>query len=449
MDSTPISVLIVDDDPIVIGMLADWLGEQGHRVDSTPRIKDALRLAARQVYDLALVDLELCSGDGRELQERLLSIQSDLTLIVITEHSAIEAAVRALKAGAYDYITKPLDPEELAQMVNRVTEHRSLRCENRRLRVRLESVSTPDFIVGSSHAMKRLLELVDAVVKTDAAVLIKGELGSGRELVARFIHAHSGRRYGPLVIVNCGALAEPALETELFGQDGIGPEGKRSRAEGKLQLADGGTIFLDEIATLSARTQARLLLSLETTEAAHTEGREPTRVDFRVIAATTRNLEALVDKGGFRKDLFWRLNVVTMEIPPLRRRPEDIPVLAEHFVSVLAREMNSKPLQLSPEAVEALQQHSWPGNVRELRNAIEKAVMVGTPPTIVPEDLPLRMTIPTAGPGPLPLAEVERAHIRRVLDACRWNISRAAKLLEVDRGTLYNKIAKYGFKRSA
>ncbi|MGB6643148.1 MAG: sigma-54 dependent transcriptional regulator [Thermoanaerobaculia bacterium] len=449
MASTPISVLIVDDDPIVIRMLADWLGGQGHRVDSTPSIKDALRLAARQVYDLALVDLELCSGEGHELQESLLSIQSDLTLIVLSERSAIESAVRALKAGAYGYITKPLDSEELSQMVERATEHRALGCENRRLRSRLEAVSSPDFIFGPSHAMKRLLELVDAVVKTDAPVLIKGEFGSGRELIARLIHSRSGRRFGPLVIVNCGALAETALEKELFGNEERGPEGTTSHQECKLQLADGGTLLLDEIASLSPRAQARLLLSLETTEGARKEGREPTRVDFRVIAATTRDLETLVDKGDFRKDLFWRLNVVTMEIPPLRRRPEDIPVLAEHFLSVLAREMNRKPVNLSPEAVEALQQHSWPGNVRELRNAMEKAVMVGTPPTIVPEDLPLRMTIPTTGPGPLPLVEVERAHIRRVLDACRWNISRAAKLLEVDRGTLYNKIAKYGFTRSA
>jgi DNA-binding NtrC family response regulator len=449
MASTPSSILIVDDDPIVIRKLADWFGEQGHRVDSTPSIKDALQLAARQVYDLALVDLGLCSGEGRELQERLLSIQSDLTLIVFSERSEIESAVRALKAGAYGYITKPLDSEELSQMVHRATEHRSLRCENRRLRSRLEAVSTPDFIFGPSHAMKRLLELVDAVVKTDAPVLITGELGSGRELIARFIHSRSDRRFGPLVIVNCGALVETELEGELFGNEEQRPDGTTSHHEGKLQLADGGTLFLDEIASLNPRAQARLLLSLETTEEARTEGHEPTRVDFRVIAATTRDLETLVDKGDFRKDLFWRLNVVTMEIPPLRRRPEDIQVLAEHFLSVLAREMNHRPLNLSPEAVEALQQHSWPGNVRELRNAMERAVMVGTPPTIVPEDLPLRMTIPATGPGPLPLVEVERAHIRRVLDACRWNISRAAKLLEVDRGTLYNKIAKYGFKRSA
>lgn len=448
MASTPISILVVDDDPIVVNTLADWLGSQRHRVDTTPSPKEALRLAARQVYDLALVDLALCFGDGRELQERLLSIQSDLTLIVITERSTVDAAVRALKTGAYDYITKPLDPEEVAQMVHRVTEHRSLRCENRRLRARLQAVSTPDFVVGPSHAMKRLLELVDAVVETDATVLIKGELGTGRELIARFIHAHSERKFGPLVIVNCGSLTEPDLEEELFGRAESGPEG-RSSEEGKLQLADGGTIFLEEIASLGARTQARVLLSMETTEAAHAEGQVPTRVDFRVIAATTRDLETLVDKGDFRKDLFWRLNVVTLEIPPLRRRPEDIPVLAEHFLAVLAREMNRKPMHLSPEAVEALQQHSWPGNVRELRNAIEKAVMVGTPPTIVPQDLPLRMTIATTGPGPLPLAEVERAHIRRVLDSCKWNISRAAKLLEIDRGTLYNKIAKFGFKRSA
>jgi two-component system response regulator HydG len=449
MASTPISVLIVDDDPILVRMLAGWLGKEGHRVDSTPSIEDALRLAARQVYDLAFVELELCTGDGRELQERLLSIQSDLTLIVLSERSAIDSAVKALKVGAYGYITKPLDAEEIFQMVQRATEHRSLRCENRRLRARLEAVSTPDFIVGSSHAMKRLLELVDTVVKTDAAVLIKGELGSGRELIARFIHAHSRRRYGPFVIVNCGALAEPALEKELFGHDEMGTKGTGSPSEGKLQSAHGGTLFLDEIASLNPRAQARLLLSLETTAASHEKDGQPTRVDLRVIAATTRNLEAQVDQGDFRKDLFWRLNVVTIEIPPLRTRPEDIPVLAEHFLSVMAREMNRKAMQLSPEAIEALLQHSWPGNVRELRNAIEKAVMVGTPPTIMPEDLPLSMTIPATGPGPLPLAEVERSHIQRVLEACKWNISRAAKLLEVDRGTLYNKIAKYGFKRSA
>lgn len=447
MASRTYCILLFGDDSALARELTDWLIGAGHRADTADSASEAENLAASVSYDLALLDL--ASEGAGELQERLHSTRPDLTVVVLAEAAAMGLARGALKAGAYDYLIKPLDREGVLQAVQRATRYHSLRRENSRLRALLEAISTSEFVFGPSPSMKRLLELVEAVVKTEAPVLVTGEFGTGRESIARYIHVRSRRCYGPLVIVNCGALTESELETELFGSEDPSPHESTPSRDSKLQLADGGTLFLDEIAALSPRIQARLLNALENSEAAPGAEREPSRADFRVIAATTRNLGAAVDKGVFRKDLFWRLNVVTIEIPPLRQRPEDIPALAEHFLTVLAREMNRKPMHLSPEAVEALQQHSWQGNVRELRNALEKAVMVGTPPTIVPADLPLRMTIPATGPEALALTEVEKSHIRRVLEACRWNISRAAKLLEVDRSTLYNKIAKYGFKRSA
>jgi DNA-binding NtrC family response regulator len=446
--SPPGSILIVDDEPIVQQSLGDWFRQDGFQVDTASNGKEALRVAAERHHDIALVDIKMPGIDGLELQERLAREVPDLTIIVMTAYASIESAVRALKAGAYDYITKPFDPDELSHLVHRAIEHRSLRSENERLKEQLASVAGASPLVGTSAAMRHVLELVDAVAGSDATVLVRGESGTGKELVARAIHSRSPRRFGPLVVVNCGALPEGVLESELFGHEKGAFTGAQFRHKGKFELADGGTVFLDEIGTVTPRVQVELLRVLEEKTVTRLGGTTPVRTDFRVIAATNQDLDAAVRAGQFRDDLFWRLNVFTIDLPPLRDRPEDIPVLAEHFLSRFAEAMNKPPMSFSPPALDVLRAHSWPGNVRELQNAIERACVLGRPPRIEVADLPLRVGNAGDRPGPLSLEEVEKAHIRRVLDSSDWNISQAAKLLGIDRGTLYAKIRRYGFERA-
>ena len=442
-----ISILVVDDEPIVLQSLAAWLRQEGHDVDTAEGGREALELAADRRYDIAFVDIKMPGIDGLELQSRLAAADPELTIIIMTAYASVESAVRALKAGAYDYIPKPFNPEEVSHLVQRASEHRSLRFENIRLKDRLEAITSPSPIIGTSTAMQEVLDLIAAVSETDSTVLIKGDSGTGKELVARAIHAASPRRYGPIVVVNCGALAEGLLESELFGHEKGAFTGAHYRHKGKFEVADGGTIFLDEIGTVSPRVQVDLLRVIEEKVVTRVGGQKLIPVDFRVIAATNQDLETLIERGEFREDLYWRLNVFAVQIPPLRERPEDIPPLAEHFLEIYTRSMNRRPMRLSSETLDALKNYHWPGNIRELQNAIERAVVVGTPPVLKAEDLPLRVTSGSEQPGPKSLREVERAHILRALDDCSWNIARAARLLEVDRGTRYNKIEKYGFRR--
>jgi DNA-binding NtrC family response regulator len=441
------SILVVDDEPIVRQSLGDWFRQDGYAVDVASNAKEALRMAAERHHDIALLDIKMPGIDGLELQERLAKETPDLTVIVMTAFASIESAVRALKAGAYDYITKPFDPDELSHLVRRAVEHRSLKSENARLKEQLASVAGPSPLVGVSGAMRRVQELIDAVAESDATVLVRGESGTGKELVARAVHARSPRRFGPLVVVNCGALPEGVLESELFGHEKGSFTGAQFRHKGKFELADGGTVFLDEVGTVTQRVQVELLRVLEEKTVTRLGGTTPVRTDFRVVAATNLDLEAAVREGRFREDLFWRLNVFVIDLPPLRDRPEDIPVLAEHFLERFTVAMNKPPMKFSPEALETLRAYAWPGNVRELQNAVERAVVLGKPPTIETRDLPLRVGANGDRPGPLSLEELERAHIRRILDGCDWNVSQAAKVLGIDRGTLYAKIKRYGFER--
>jgi DNA-binding NtrC family response regulator len=352
-----------------------------------------------------------------------------------------------MKAGAYDYIVKPFDPDDLSHLIQRASEHRSLRAENLRLKRSLEAASAPPPLVGGSAAMKHVLELVTTVAATDATVLVTGESGTGKELVARAIHAHSARRYSPMVVVNCGALPDGVLESELFGHEAGAFTGARARHKGKFEAAEGGTIFLDEIGDVSSHVQVELLRVLEEKIVTRVGSNTPVPVDFRVVAATHRNLEARIAEGTFREDLFWRLNVFTIEIPPLRDRPEDIPLLAEHFLGRFAAAMSRRSMRFSPAALEALRRYPWPGNVRELQNAVERAVVIGTGPALEVGDLPVHVVAESGKPGPGSLAEVEKAHIQAVLETAGWNISRAARVLDVDRVTLYNKIRRYELKR--
>jgi DNA-binding NtrC family response regulator len=441
-------ILIVDDETIVRDSLAAWFRQDGPHVDAAEGGKDALRLVGVNRYDMAFLDIKMPGMDGLELQSRLAAADPELSIVLMTAYASVETAVKAMKNGAYDYIVKPFDPDDLSMLVKRAAEHRSLRAENMRLKKSLDSQAAPPPLLGASPAMQHVVDLVATVSASDSTVLITGESGTGKEVVARAIHAASPRRYNPMVVVNCGALPEGILESELFGHEAGAFTGARARHKGKFESAEGGTVFLDEIGEVSPKVQVELLRVLEEKVVTRLGGQAPVPVDFRIISATNRDLLAAVKEGSFREDLYWRLNVVHVHIPPLRERPEDVPVLAEQFLAKFAQSMSRKPMRFSPEALEALAAYPWPGNVRELQNAIERAVVVGRNEVVRAEDLPLRVTqAPAGGPGPGSLAEAERAHVLSVLDASGWNITRAARVLDVDRVTLYNKIRKYELKK--
>jgi transcriptional regulator with PAS, ATPase and Fis domain len=302
-------------------------------------------------------------------------------------------------------------------------------------------------IIGESPAMRRVLEQVSLVARADTTVLTRGESGTGKELIARALHAASERRFLPIVVVNCGALSEGLIESELFGHEKGAFTGAHYRRKGKFEMADGGTLFLDEIGDISLKTQVDLLRVLEEKKIVRVGGNVEIPVDFRLVAATSRNLEAMVAEGTFREDLYYRLNVFSIAIPPLRERREDIPALANSFLARFAKAMNKPVLRISPEAMPLLTRYDWPGNVRELQNAIERAVLVARGREVTPGDFPFPGEGPKGAPPGKSLSEVERQHVKRVLDEAGWNVTQAARLLEIDRVTLYNKIKKYGLER--
>jgi DNA-binding NtrC family response regulator len=385
--------------------------------------------------------------DGMELQQRVKEIDSGATIIFITAHATIDSAVQALKQGAFDYVTKPVDPDYLSHVVANALRQRTLAIENERMRDSITSASRAEEIVGESPQMKKLFELIDTVAKTDTTVMIRGESGTGKELVARAIHANSNRRFFPVVPVNCGGLAEGLLESELFGHERGAFTGAHYRRKGKLELADGGTLFLDEVGNISAKTQMDLLRVLETKQFTRVGGNDVLRTDFRVVCATNSDLEQAVKQGTFREDLYYRLNVFSIVLPPLRERRSDIPLLANYFVKKYALQMNKAVTGLAPDAMEQVVQYSWPGNVRELENAIERAMVLGTPPMLKASDLPFQMTNERGRIRTGTLADIERAYVTEVLERNRWNISRSAEELDIDRVTLYHKIDKYGLKK--
>jgi DNA-binding NtrC family response regulator len=443
----PTSILIVDDEASVRDSLTRWFQEDGYVVDSAENAADALRKLQARRWDLILLDIRMPGMDGMELQQRINTLDTGATIIFITAHATVDSAVQALKAGAFDYVTKPVDPEHLTVVVQNAIRQRQLANQNEQLREQVSEFARADEIVGETQAMKQVFEMARSVAATDTTVLIRGESGTGKELVARAIHANSARRYFPIVTVNCGALAEGVLESELFGHERGAFTGAQFRRKGKLELADGGTLFLDEVGNIDAKTQMDLLRVLETKQFTRVGGNNVIHVDFRVIAATNRDLEKAVADGALREDLYYRLHVFTLFIPPLRERKSDIPALANHFVTRFGLTLN-KPIQrIAPEAMDALVRYEWPGNVRELENAIERAMVVGKPPVLKAEDLPFQVLSKSEAPAAGSLAGVEKAHVMSVLEQNHWNISRSAEILEIDRATLYHKIEKYGLRK--
>jgi DNA-binding NtrC family response regulator len=447
MNPTKANLLVVDDELIVRDSLDKWFREEGYDVVVAESAQDALGKMAAKRFDLALVDIKMPGTDGVELQRRMHEIDSDMLVIIMTGYASVETAVAALKNGAYDYVSKPFDPDDIAHTVHNALSHKRAREENVRLRETVASVVRPQEIVGQSSPMVRVFEAIQTVGPTDATVLITGESGTGKELCARAIHAASPRHYNPLVVIHCGALTETLLESELFGHEKGAFTGAQYRKKGSFEVADGGSVFLDEIGDISLKTQTDLLRVLQEREITRVGSTHPIHVDFRCIAATNKNLQTLVEEGRFRPDLFYRLNVFQIQLPPLRDRKGDIPVLVEHFIHKFSASMNKKITRVAPAAMALLDHYQWPGNVRELENAIERAMVVAQEPEIREEDFALRL--PVAEPTARTLEDMERAHILAVLQECKGNQTLAAEVLDIDRVTLHNKLKKYGWKREA
>jgi DNA-binding NtrC family response regulator len=441
------SLLVVDDELIVRDSLDKWFREEGYDVTVAESAQEALARMAAKRFDLALVDIKMPGTDGVELQRRMHEIDGDMLVIMMTGYASVETAVAALKNGAYDYVSKPFDPDDIAHTVHNALAHKLAQQENARLRETVASVVRPQEIVGQSPGMVRVFEAIQTVGPTDATVLITGESGTGKELCARAIHAASPRHYNPLVVLHCGALAETLLESELFGHEKGAFTGAQYRKKGSFEVADGGTVFLDEVGDITLKTQTDLLRVLQEREITRVGSTHPIHVDFRCIAATNKNLERLVEEGRFRPDLYYRLNVFQIPLPPLRERKSDIPVLVEHFIRKFSASMNKRIIRVSPAAMALLDRYQWPGNIRELENAIERAMVVAQEPEIGEEDFALRL--PVAEHSPRTLEEIERAHILAVLDDCKGNQTLASEVLDIDRVTLHNKLKKYGWKRAA
>jgi len=439
-------ILVVDDEEIVRDSLARWLEEDGYRVDTAPDGEAALAKLAEQAYVILLVDLKMPGFDGLQVLAQARTMQPDAAVIIMTAYATVDTAVQAMKQGAYDYLVKPFEPEELSLMVGKLTNQEALRRENVLLRKALKRQFEFKDLVSKSPKMEAVFDLARTAAKSNSTVLILGESGTGKEVLAKAIHAESPRREGPFVGVSCAALTESLLESELFGHEKGAFTGAVGSARGKFELAAGGSLFLDEIGDISPKLQLDLLRVLDAREFRRVGGSQLIKTDVRIIAATNRDLKKLVESGAFREDLYYRLNVIPVTLPPLRERKEDIPRLVEKILDDLRFEMR-KPLEgVSAEALEILMAYDWPGNIREFRNVLERGVVLARGPILTP--LELELAPPASPPGTTAdvadsLRDVERRHIVAMLKQHTWNITRSAKALGIDRVTLYNKIKRY------
>ncbi len=444
------SVLIVDDEAGVRSALSGVLRDEGYAVEAVDSGEACLDRVSRAPYDVIVLDIWLPGMDGLATLGRLRERRVDSPVVMISGHGNIESAVRAIKMGAFDFVEKPLSLEKTVLVVGNAVRQRQLEAENRALRA---TVDRRLAMVGESYAMTQLREQVAMAAPTNGRVLIFGENGTGKELVARSIHSLSRRRNGPFVEVNCAAIPEELIESELFGHVKGAFTGALADRRGKFEMAAGGTLFLDEIGDMSLKTQAKVLRALQEQVVEPVGGTNSVRVDVRVLAATNKDLTTEIRAGRFREDLYFRLNVIPIYVPPLRDREDDIPLLAEHFMSELAREYGRRPKRLDPGAAAALRSYRWPGNVRELRNVIERLVIMVPGDTITVADLsflegPVLATEDAAGAPIAPLHEArdrfEKEYILRALAAQNGNISRTADVLGVERSNLYRKMRAFG-----
>ncbi|MBN2255146.1 MAG: sigma-54-dependent Fis family transcriptional regulator [Deltaproteobacteria bacterium] len=442
------TILVVDDDHVHRTMLRTLLSGWGYNVTESDDGDTAIEKVKEQPFDLILMDIRMIRVSGIEALEIIRDINPSIPIILMTAYASVETAVEGLKKGAYDYLTKPLDFDELHLAIERAMDHTRLREENRLLRANLGTRFDRRNIVGRSASMEKLLEMVSQVSEADATVLITGESGTGKELIAGAIHFNSPRKDRPFIKINCAAITETLLESEIFGHEKGSFTGADRRKEGKFLQADGGSLFLDEVGEMSLAMQVKLLRVLQDKEITRVGGDDVITVDVRVIAATNKNLLEEVSAGRFREDLFYRLNVITLHVPPLRERREDIPLLAQHFLTTFAEKNRKEIKGFTPRAMDRMLRYEWPGNIRELMNVIERSVVLSRAEYLDDSSLPLDETHePAEGDvlsGTLPLEEVEKATIVKTLEATGGNKSEAARRLGITRRTLHQKLRKYG-----
>ncbi|NLF32356.1 MAG: sigma-54-dependent Fis family transcriptional regulator [Planctomycetes bacterium] len=466
MDEAPAApcerILLVDDDPIILDSLGAFLREEGYEVVAAESVAAAVQALSGDAFELVISDVSMPRAGGLDLLRYVRKNHGDVVMVLITGYGTIESAVEAIKLGAYDYLTKPVIDDDVRWCVRRACQQQKLIAENRRLREQLATRYSFDNIIGGDHRMLRIFELIAAVADSRSTVLMTGESGTGKSLVARAIHAHSSRAAGPFVEVACGSLPETLLESELFGYAAGAFTGAVGAKEGKFAAADTGTIFLDEIATASPALQVKLLRVLQERQFEPVGSNQTRSVDVRVVLATNSDLQAEVAAGRFRQDLYYRVNVINIELPPLRERPADIPLLARHFLGVYAAEAGKEIAGFDAEAIECLHRHPWPGNVRELENCIERAVLLCRAGRIGRADLPDAVAASHNAPPvaaavnedrPMSLAEAlatpEREIIEAALKRNGGNRAATAEELQINRTTLYKKMRKYGITEGA
>ncbi|UCF03688.1 MAG: sigma-54-dependent Fis family transcriptional regulator [Deltaproteobacteria bacterium] len=447
------SILVVDDDRAHRTMLSTLLGGWGYAVQEADDGARAIEQVHEKSYDLILMDVRMVEVSGLEALSEIKSFNPAIPIIIMTAYSSVETAVEALKKGAYDYLSKPLDFDELELAIGRAMDHTRLKVENRALKETLGVGFNTGDIIGRSRVMVELLETVALVAPTEATVLITGESGTGKELIASAIHLNSPRREKPFIQLNCAAITETLLESELFGHERGAFTGADRRKEGRFRLANRGSMFLDEISEMSVAMQAKLLRVLQEKEIQRVGGEEVLRVDVRVMAATNRDLKAEIEGGRFREDLYYRLNVVTLAVPALRERREDIPLLAQHFLDSFAEKNRKQIKGFTPQAMDRLVRYHWPGNVRELMNAVERGVILcrgdyvsemDFPLTVSEVDAPEQESVREELLADLPLEEVEKVTILQTLESAGGNKSETARRLGITRRTLHKKLKKYG-----
>lgn len=439
-------ILLVEDDASLAALLSLELKRQNFAIASAKNGEEAMKMLSADSYDAVVTDLKLGGADGLQVLAHCKKVQPETEVLVITGHGSVDTAVSAMKAGAFDYLTKPVEAEELIINLKKALEHRNLLGEVKRLREEVKGKHSFEGIVYSSARMQKVLELVSKVAATDATVLVYGESGTGKELIARAIHDKSPRRAGAFVAINCGALPEGLLESELFGHVKGSFTGADRNKRGLFEEASGGTLFLDEISETSQALQVKLLRVLQENEIRRVGDNHPIKVTGRLVTATNKDLIKLVESGKFREDLYYRLKVFPIETPPLRERPEDILPLAEHFVRRARKKIGGKASRFSSAAAEALKAYPWPGNVRELEHAVERALIMAEGPAVEPDDLPpeIQGAQPQAAQITENLEEVEKRHIISALKACKNNQVEAAKRLGIARNTLWRKLKSYG-----
>ncbi len=442
---TNIKILVVDDEAIMRDSLRDWLNDSGYDVLTAGNGPEALELMSKEKPGVAVIDLVLPGSDGLDLLRKAKQLLPSIQVIIITAYSSVHTAIAAIKEGAYDYIEKPFSPEKVELLIAKLVERQSLLDENVSLRQKLEEKYSFENMVAKSARMQKIIETIKIVAKSNAPVLISGESGTGKEMVARAIHAQSMRKSKPFVVVSCAALPETIIESELFGYENGAFAGAQALRKGKFEIANNGSLFLDEAGDLDHNIQVHLLRVLEEKAFSRIGGTELIQAQFRLISASTQDLKKAIEEGRFREDLYYRLSVVNIEIPALRERKEDIPVLADFFLHKFNEENQKKLNGFTPESTDYLMRYEWPGNIRELENAIERAVILARGDLIDVNDLSQQsLYVPHKTPMGKAMRDIEKNHILNILIEAGGNCSEAARLLGISRMTLYNKIKAFG-----